>query len=120
MFHLQIGHCRDVAVHHLPCHFEKKLIKAGEEAVYRFTVNPQRDLSYRDAEGNLVLEAGGLITDLKGGEDWFSGSICCGNPKIFGQLLPLVGDFEKKADADETAEAAEGAAAPAAEEKKSK
>ena len=65
----------------------------------------------------LVLEAGGLITDLKGGEDWFSGSICCGNPKIFGQLLPLVGDFEKKADADETAEAAEGADAAVADEK---
>ncbi len=49
----------------------------------------------------LVLEAGGLITDLKGGEDWMSGSICCGNPKIFGQLLPLVGSIgRKKQDAD--------------------
>ncbi len=46
----------------------------------------------------LVLEAGGLITDLKGGEDWASGSICCGNPKIFGQLLPLVGEVEKKSE----------------------
>lgn len=46
-------------------HFEKKLIKAGEEAVYRFTVNPQRDLSYRDAEGNLVLEAGDYYLQVK-------------------------------------------------------
>lgn len=40
----------------------------------------------------LVFEAGGLLTDLEGGEEWLEkGSVCCGNPKIFGQLLPLVG-----------------------------
>lgn len=43
----------------------------------------------------MVLEAGGLITDLKGGTDWFKGNICCGTPKIFGQLLPLVGELDK-------------------------
>lgn len=57
----------------------------------------------------LVLEAGGLITDLKGGEDWASGSICCGNPKIFGQLLPLVSYIEKKPEAEMAEGAAEGA-----------
>lgn len=46
------------------------------------------------AGGLLVLEAGGLITDLKGGEDWLaSGNVCAGTPKIFAQLLPLVGDL---------------------------
>ena len=44
------------------------------------------------AGGLLVFEAGGLLTDLEGGEEWLEkGSVCCGNPKIFGQLLPLVG-----------------------------
>lgn len=49
------------------------------------------------AGGLMILEAGGLITDLAGGEDWLrTGAICAGNPKIFGQLLPLVGQFKKK------------------------
>lgn len=40
----------------------------------------------------LVFEAGGLLTDLEGGEAWLEkGSICAGSPKIFAQLLPLVG-----------------------------
>lgn len=65
----------------------------------------------------LVLEAGGLITDLKGGTDWFKGSICCGTPKIFGQLLPLVGELEKPAN-DEPAEKTEKAEKADASEKK--
>ncbi len=41
----------------------------------------------------LVQEAGGLITDLKGGEDWLlSGQVCAGTPRVFGQLLPIVGN----------------------------
>ena len=44
------------------------------------------------AGGLIVLEAGGLITDLTGGEEWLeTGNVCAGNPKIFAQLLPLVG-----------------------------
>ncbi|MCI7709177.1 MAG: inositol monophosphatase [Sutterella parvirubra] len=40
----------------------------------------------------LVLEAGGLITDLKGGEGMLdNGSVCAGTPRIFAKLLPLVG-----------------------------
>lgn len=43
----------------------------------------------------LVFEAGGLLTDLSGGEKWLEkGSICCGTPRIFAQLLPLVGNME--------------------------
>lgn len=46
------------------------------------------------AGGLMVLEAGGLITDLAGGEDWLqSGRVCAGTPRIFSQLLPLVGRF---------------------------
>lgn len=49
------------------------------------------------AGGLMVLEAGGLITDLNGGEDWLeSGNVCAGSPKIFAQLLPLVGAVEEK------------------------
>lgn len=41
----------------------------------------------------LVLEAGGLVTDLKGGEDYLeSGRICVGTPKIFSPLLIKVSD----------------------------
>ena len=40
----------------------------------------------------MVLEAGGLITDLSGGEDWLEqGRVCAGTPRIFAQLLLLVG-----------------------------
>jgi myo-inositol-1(or 4)-monophosphatase len=39
----------------------------------------------------LVKEAGGLITDLAGGEDWYdSGNIVCGNRKLLRQMLAWV------------------------------
>lgn len=39
----------------------------------------------------MVREAGGLITDLAGGDDWrASGDIVAGNPKITPQLLKLL------------------------------
>jgi myo-inositol-1(or 4)-monophosphatase len=48
------------------------------------------------AGGLMVLEAGGLITDLTGGENWLeTGDICAGSPKIFAKLLPLVGTLAK-------------------------
>jgi len=38
-----------------------------------------------------VKEAGGLITDLAGGEDWYdSGNIVCGNRKLLRQMLAWV------------------------------
>ncbi len=41
----------------------------------------------------LVLEAGGLVTDLFGSEDYIgTGSICSGTPKIFAPLLMKVQD----------------------------
>lgn len=48
------------------------------------------------AGGLLVLEAGGLVTDLQGEANWLdNGTVCAGTPKIFGQLLPLVGQLKK-------------------------
>ena len=41
----------------------------------------------------LVLEAGGLVTDLEGGENYLeTGGICSGTPKIFSSLLFKVTD----------------------------
>ncbi|MDO5530994.1 inositol monophosphatase family protein [Sutterella sp.] len=58
------------------------------------------------AGGLIVLEAGGLITDLKGGEKWLeTGCICAGAPKIFAQLLPLVGEVAHHEDADDAKKA---------------
>ncbi|MBO5658278.1 MAG: inositol monophosphatase [Duodenibacillus sp.] len=43
----------------------------------------------------LVLEAGGLVTDLSGGEQYLqSGNICVGTPRVFANLLALVGDIK--------------------------
>ncbi len=39
----------------------------------------------------IVREAGGLITDLAGGDNYLSsGNILCGNPKVFKEMLPAV------------------------------
>jgi myo-inositol-1(or 4)-monophosphatase len=39
----------------------------------------------------LVLEAGGLVSDMEGEGDYLEkGHVICGTPKIFAQLLPLV------------------------------
>lgn len=63
------------------------------------------------AGGIILLEAGGLITDLEGGEDWLNtGDVCAGSPKIFAQLLPLV--RKPAAEAAEAAEAPQAEAAP--------
>jgi beta-glucosidase len=39
-------------------HFEKRALHKGEEAIYRFTLVPERDLSYPDEHGNRMLDAG--------------------------------------------------------------
>ncbi|MDE2259080.1 MAG: inositol monophosphatase [Betaproteobacteria bacterium] len=39
----------------------------------------------------LIQEAGGLVSDLEGNNQFLqSGHVVAGNPKIFGQLLPMV------------------------------
>ena len=40
----------------------------------------------------LIKEAGGLIADFNGSEDYLTtGNIVCGTPKIFKQVLQIVG-----------------------------
>jgi beta-glucosidase len=39
-------------------HFEKAAIPAGASRTFRFTIQPRRDLSFRDGQGNVVLEPG--------------------------------------------------------------
>ena len=39
-------------------YFEKKWIKAGDSVIFSFEIDPERDLSYPNAEGNRILEAG--------------------------------------------------------------
>lgn len=38
--------------------FEKKLIKAGESIVYRFEINPLRDLGFINKDGDRYLDKG--------------------------------------------------------------
>lgn len=38
--------------------FEKKEIKSGEKVVCKFEIDPIRDLSYVDENGDRILEAG--------------------------------------------------------------
>jgi len=45
----------------------------------------------------LVQEAGGLVGDFQGEADYLdSGRIICGNPKIFAQLLQVIGPLSAK------------------------
>ena len=46
--------------------FEKQSLKVGESRVFRFEIDPMRDLSYTDATGKRFLEAGEFIV-LVGG-----------------------------------------------------
>lgn len=39
-------------------HFEKQLIQPGETKIFRFEIDPKRDLSFVDSEGKRFLEAG--------------------------------------------------------------
>ena len=48
--------------------FEKQLIKSGEKAVYRFEIDPMKDLSYVDSFGERHLETGDffvIVNDQK-------------------------------------------------------
>lgn len=41
--------------------FEKHEIRAGQSHVFQFSVDPQRDLSFPDASGHRILEAGDFL-----------------------------------------------------------
>jgi len=45
-------------------YFEKKELNAGEKAVYKFEIEPMRDLSYTDATGKRFIEAGDFYVHL--------------------------------------------------------
>jgi myo-inositol-1(or 4)-monophosphatase len=45
----------------------------------------------------MVQEAGGLIGDLRGDPGFLeSGRVVCGNPKIFAQLVQIVGPLASR------------------------
>jgi myo-inositol-1(or 4)-monophosphatase len=45
----------------------------------------------------MVQEAGGLVGDFGGEPEYLdSGRIVCGNPKIFAQLLQIIGPLAAK------------------------
>jgi len=45
----------------------------------------------------LILEAGGMVSDFAGGEEYlFAGNIVCGAPKIHEQLLTLVQEVHRR------------------------
>ena len=45
-------------------YFEKKEIKAGETVVYKFEIDPMRDLSFVDASGTRLLEEGDFFIHI--------------------------------------------------------
>jgi beta-glucosidase len=45
-------------------YFEKKEINAGATAVYKFEIDPMRDLSFTDGTGKRLLEAGDFILQV--------------------------------------------------------
>ena len=50
-----------------------------------------RQLVYATAGALLVQEAGGIVTDLDGNENWLeSGDILAANPKIMHQMLQVL------------------------------
>lgn len=46
-------------------HFEKQVIPAGETRVFRFRIDPARDLSFVDSDGNRFLEPGDYYIMVK-------------------------------------------------------
>ncbi len=46
-------------------HFEKKYIKSGDRQVFTFKINPLRDLSILDKNGNVIIEPGDFIVSVK-------------------------------------------------------
>lgn len=47
-------------------YFEKKEIKAGEKAIFKFEIDPMRDLSFPDSNGFRRLEAGDFYLSING------------------------------------------------------
>ncbi len=65
------------------------------------------------AAGSLIItEAGGLIGNFTGDADFmYQREVVAGNPKVYGQLVPLLAPYSKAIKADEPADAQPGGAA---------
>lgn len=46
-------------------HFEKQLLRSGETRTFRFEIDPERDLSFVDSDGNRFLEPGDYYVQVK-------------------------------------------------------
>ena len=46
-------------------HFEKRLIRSGEEETFTFEIDPMRDLSFVDGDGERILEPGDYYIIVK-------------------------------------------------------
>ena len=65
----------------------------------------------------MVTEAGGLVGNLTGEADFLEHKEClAGNPRVYGQLVSLLGKYSKFAPAGLKAQAAMQAAAAVAPE----
>jgi len=64
----------------------------------------------------LVTEAGGLVGNFTGEADFLEQRECmAGNPRIYGQLVPLLGKYSKFAGAGDKAAVRQAAGEDAAE-----
>ena len=62
----------------------------------------------------LVTEAGGLVGNFTGEADFLEQREClAGNPRIYGQLVPILGKYSKFASAGDKAAVRQAAAADA-------
>ena len=46
-------------------YFDKQLIRTGETKTFRFEIDPLRDLSFVDGQGNQFLESGDYYVKVK-------------------------------------------------------
>ena len=46
-------------------HFEKRMLRSGETHTFSFEIDPERDLSFVDGDGNRFLEAGDYYVIVK-------------------------------------------------------
>ena len=53
-------------------HFEKQTIKAGETCIFRFEIDPVRDLGFVDRDGQRFLENGAYLVSVKGRQARFT------------------------------------------------
>ena len=64
----------------------------------------------------LVTEAGGLVGNFTGEADFLEQREClAGNPRVYGQLVPVLGKYSKFASAGDKAAVRQAAAADAPE-----